>query len=68
MHHRLELGHVSCHFHARKRSNRLVRQIQGVLRRLVKDVRDELVAHEDIGQQVGQDAIALALAVVQLQS
>ena len=64
MQHRLELGDVSGHLHARKRSDRLVRQIERVLGRLVQHVRDEFVAHEDVGHEAGQDTIGLALAVV----
>ena len=45
----------------------LVGEVQGVLWRLVEHVRDELVAHEDVRQQVGQHAVALALTVVQLK-
>ena len=40
--HGLESGHVGCHAHAREGADSLIRDLQRIPRRSIKNVRDEL--------------------------
>ena len=65
--HGLEPRGVGGQLHARERSDRLVGEVQGVEWGPVDDVRDDLVAHEDVLQQVLKGAVRAALAQVGLR-